>query len=58
MATIRKTQSGKWQAVIRKKGWPNISKTFQTKSNAEAYSRYIEDQMARGVYRTPTKQAS
>ena len=29
MATIVKTPSGTWKAVIRKQGWPTASKTFR-----------------------------
>lgn len=58
MATTRKTQSGKWQAVIRKKGWPSLSKTFRTKRDAEDWSRITEDEMWRGVYQPPTEQTS
>lgn len=50
MATIVKTPSGTWKAVIRKQGWPTTAKTFRTKRDAEDWSRRAEDEMVRGVY--------
>jgi integrase len=50
MATLVKTPSGTWKAVIRKQGWPTASKTFRTKRDAEDWSRRAEDEMVRGVY--------
>lgn len=50
MATLVKTPSGTWKAVIRKTGWPTSSKTFRTKRDAEDWSRRTEDEMVRGVY--------
>lgn len=50
MATIVKTPSGTWKAVIRKTGWPTTSKTFRTKRDAEDWSRRTEDEMVRGVF--------
>lgn len=50
MATIVKTPSGTWKALIRKTGWPPVAKTFCTKRDAEDWSRRTEDEMVRGVY--------
>ncbi len=50
MATLVKTPSGTWKAVIRKVGWPTASKTFRTKRDAEDWSRRTEDEMVKGVY--------
>jgi len=50
MATIVKTPSGTWKAVIRKIGWPTTAKTFRTKRDAEDWGRRTEDEMVRGVY--------
>ncbi|MDD4977293.1 MAG: site-specific integrase [Gallionella sp.] len=50
MATITKTPSGTWKALIRKAGWPTTSKTFRTKRDAEDWSRRTEDEMVRGVF--------
>jgi hypothetical protein len=38
MATLVKTPSGTWKAVIRKIGWPTTSKTFRTKRDAKDWS--------------------
>lgn len=50
MATIVKTPSGTWKAVIRKTGWPTTAKTFRIKRDAEDWARRTEDEMVRGVY--------
>ena len=50
MATIVKTDSGTWKALIRKTGWPSTAKTFRTKRDAEDWSRRTEDEMVRGAY--------
>ena len=50
MAVIRKLRSGKWQTVIRRKGYPTIYKTFLEKSLASKYARMIESQMERNMF--------
>lgn len=50
MATIVKTPSGKWKAVIRKLGWPTKCKTFRLKRDATDWARRVEDQMVRDVF--------
>lgn len=50
MATLRKTPSACWQAVIRKRGWPTVIKTFRAKRYAEDWARRTGDEMVRGVY--------
>lgn len=50
MATLVKTPSGTWKAVIRKQGWPTAAKTFRTKRDAEDWARRTEDAMVRGVF--------
>lgn len=50
MATLVKTPSGTWKAVVRKIGWPTTAKTFRTKRDAEDWARRTEDEMVRGVY--------
>lgn len=57
MATIVRTESNTWKALVRKTGWPPTSKTFRTKRDAEDWSRRVEDEMTRGVYiqRTPSE---
>lgn len=50
MATIVKTLSGTWKAVIRKTGWPTTIKTFRLKKDAEDWARRTEDEMVRGLF--------
>lgn len=50
MATIVRTPSETWKAVIRKQGWPTTAKTFRTKRDAEDWARRTEDEMVRGIY--------
>ena len=50
MATIVKTPSNTWKAVIRKRGWPTTIKTFRTRRDAQDWARRTEDDMVRGVY--------
>ena len=50
MATITKTASGSWKAVIRKSGWPTTSKSFRTKRDTDDWARNVEDEMVRGVF--------
>lgn len=50
MATVTKTPSGTWKALIRMVGWPTASKTFRTKRDAEDWARRTEDEMVRGVF--------
>ncbi|WP_339457423.1 hypothetical protein [Pseudomonas sp. EA_65y_Pfl1_P120] len=59
MATLVKTPSGTWKALIRKTGWPTVAKTFRTKRDAEDWSRRTEDEMyASGqvIYPAPQSQ--
>lgn len=50
MATFTKRSSGKWQAKIRKKGYPAQSNTFDTKAKAERWARHIESEMDKGIF--------
>lgn len=50
MATIVKTSSGTWKALIRKTGWPATAKTFRTKRDAEDWARRTEDEMLGGLW--------
>lgn len=52
MATFEKRASGWWQAKIRRKGQPSVSKTFPTKSAAESWARAVEADMDKGAYRS------
>ncbi|MHB8543312.1 MAG: site-specific integrase [Leptospirales bacterium] len=49
MATFRK-RSGSWQALVKKKGFGQIARTFDTKAEAEVWARSIENEMDRGVF--------
>ena len=50
MATVTQTRSGNWQAVIRRTGWPQITKTFRLKRDAQHWAHSVEDEMLRGTY--------
>jgi len=41
MATLRK-RGGRWQVQVRRKGRPTVSRSFLTKSDAEAWGRQQE----------------
>ena len=51
MATFRK-RSGSWQALVKKKGFGQIARTFDTKADAEAWAKITESEMTRGVFVT------
>lgn len=50
MATIRQIPSGYWQGIIRKKGFPDKSKTFPTKRDCETWATDTEALINRGVF--------
>jgi integrase len=50
MAYIRKLRSGKWQCLIRRKGYPYIAKSFLEKSTCSKYTKMIESQMDRKIF--------
>ena len=50
MASISKRGNQQWQAKIRKKGYPVMSKTFDTKREAEAWAAITESEMTRDVF--------
>ncbi len=49
MATFRK-RSGAWQVRVQRKGFPEQSKTFTTRSEGIAWARVLESEMDRGVF--------
>ena len=49
MANLRKRNNG-WQAQIRKKGLPSITKTFTQRKDALIWANTIESEIDRGVY--------
>lgn len=50
MATITERENGKWQAKVRRSGWPTESRTFRTKKDAEAWARATEREMDVGGF--------
>ncbi|MBI3496086.1 MAG: site-specific integrase [Proteobacteria bacterium] len=50
MASITKRGAWQWQAKIRRDGYPSQSKTFDTKAEAQAWARSVENEMDRGVF--------
>lgn len=50
MATIRQRTSGLWQAIVRRKGHPDQSKTFEKKADAKLWAKSIESDIGRGVF--------
>jgi len=50
IATFTRTDTGSWKAIIRRKGWPIVSKTFRIKRDAQDWARIAEDEIIRGVY--------
>ncbi len=50
MATIRKKGEYQWHVQIRRKGFPGQTKTLNTRGEAEAWARQIENEMDRGIF--------
>ncbi len=50
MAAVREKGPAQWHVQIRRKGYPNQTRTFPTKKEADAWARQIESQMDRGVF--------
>lgn len=49
MASITKRKTG-YQAEVRRKGFPTVSKVFGNRKDAEAWARLIESEMDRGCF--------
>ena len=49
MAAFQK-RSGAWRALIRRRGYPPLTRTFDSKAQAETWARQIEGEMDRGVF--------
>lgn len=49
MASYTKRESGWVQVKVRRKGWPDQSASFETKTEAQAWARQIEAGLDRGV---------
>ena len=54
MSVIRKRHSGKWQVIIRKKGYPAIVRSFLEKGIASKWAKTVESQMDRRVFEDMT----
>ena len=50
MATIVKTPSEHWKALVRLQSYPTVSKTFRLKRDAEDYARQTEGEMRKGLF--------
>ena len=50
MACIKKRGEFQFRVRVRRKGYPSISATFETRSDAEAWARDVESQMDRKVF--------
>ena len=48
----RKGPGGKrvWQALVRRRGYPQQTRTFDTKGEAEGWASTLESEMSRGVF--------
>ena len=49
MATVR-NRHGKWQARVQRKGQQPVSKSFQSKQEAEKWARQLESEIDKGSY--------
>ncbi len=54
MASFRQRGS-KWQARIKRDGFPDQVKSVETKAEAERWARSVESEMDRGCYNSPSK---
>ena len=50
MATFKQRESGWWQAVIRRKGHTQESKTFPSRADAEKWARDVESKIDKGTF--------
>ena len=54
MASIGQ-QGNSWQTRVRRKGYPDITKSFNTRKDAERWARSVETSLDRGTYIDPTE---
>ena len=52
MASFRQRGS-KWQARIKRDGFPDQVKSFEAKAEAERWARSVESEMDQGGYNSP-----
>jgi integrase len=50
MASFYKRGDYQWEAKIRKAGFPQLAKTFETKADAMAWAAEVETEMRRGTF--------
>ncbi len=50
MATVQKRGPYQWRVQIRKKGHPPQTRTFDARSEADAWARQVEGEMDRGLF--------
>lgn len=50
MATIRQKANMQWHVQIRRSGWPNQTKTFKTRREAEVWARSVEGEMDKSTF--------
>lgn len=50
MASIERRGNRQWRAKVRRKGYPEQTRTFDTKAQAEAWARVVESEMDRGIF--------
>jgi len=55
VATITSRGPLQWRARIRRRGYPIVSQTFETKADAETWARQIESEMDRRVFISRTE---
>jgi len=60
VATIRQRGSGKWQAIVRRKGQLPTVRSFLARADAERWARQIESEIDRGVFvdRSPAERTT
>ena len=49
MASFRK-RSGSWQARVKRKNYPDVTKSFGAKIAAQQWARQVESQINLGIY--------
>lgn len=50
MAYLRQQKNGRWQAVVKRKGYPEKSQTFALQADAANWAKSIELEMDRGTW--------
>lgn len=55
MASIINRGPFQYQAIIRRKGYPSVTKTFESKRDAEDWAKVTEAEMVRGVFVSRTE---